>query len=124
MLQALNKKWFFGVLIGLSILEFAIAIWNEFYNNGSLLVLLLSCFAFGLVVTLWNIFLSIRKSRHLRKLDTVASKAHTRLAVYNTFFCSGQCLIPSLSAFLALQASGHISFLYGSALWHPSFFIL
>jgi len=72
--------------IGLSSILFGIVCWNERYNQGSLVVLLLSCFALGLFITVWNIVLCLRKASHLKGIDRTASKAHSQLALFNGFF--------------------------------------
>lgn len=81
-----EQKIAFWAIAVLSFCEVSLVVWNELFNNGNLVVLLLSCFAFSLPVTSWNIILSIRKARHLRNWTGNASKAHWNLAVFNTFF--------------------------------------
>jgi signal transduction histidine kinase len=78
--------------IVLSVAEFILVVWNELYNQSNMVVLILSCFALGLTVTLWNIFLAARKARHLRTINVVASRAHINLAIYNSFFVAASAL--------------------------------
>ncbi|HEY0059467.1 MAG TPA: HAMP domain-containing protein, partial [Flavisolibacter sp.] len=81
-----EQKIVLWATVVLSCLVFSIVTWNELYNDGDLSVLLLSCFALGLFITVWNIVLCIRKSVHLRRVNRTLSRAHSRLALFNAFF--------------------------------------
>ncbi|HVG13512.1 MAG TPA: ATP-binding protein [Chitinophagaceae bacterium] len=87
-----EQKVVLQALIILSVLELCLVAWNELYNDSDLVVLLLSCFALGLIVTLWNIVLSIRKFRQLQTVNKNAARAHTNLAIYNGFFVVASAL--------------------------------
>jgi signal transduction histidine kinase len=87
-----ERKIVLWASVVLTISELSLVLWNELYNQSNMVVLLLSSFAFGLIVTLWNICLAIRKARHLHDINRSASKAHTNLAIYNGFFVAASAL--------------------------------
>ncbi len=60
--------------------------WNEFANNSNLFVFQVTSFLYGLITNIWALVISIRKARHLKKIDHQASKAHHLLVWVNLGF--------------------------------------
>ncbi len=107
-----ERKIVLWASVALSIIELALATWNEFYNQSNMVVLLLSCFAFGLLVTVWNICLAIRKAGYLRVTNHCASKAHVSLAIYNGLFVAASALSLVFGFFSALGFWSYFLFVW------------